>query len=247
MPNIFMNSYLNTIYIWVAISAAAIISQYVILLGVAIIYTGALPFINSVIWLSISSTGIKIREKLKLFHWASMFSVVVFLYGIYAQSWASSTLNKIFHVDANSFGITYTFISFLIAPVSFLYHENLIGAIYPAIIIVSMFLVCIIPIALLTNMPFTKVLKISGVFFGSIFLISFFLSMVFNLTKQIDNVTKEFALLTDFNSSHLCQDNWATGQESVVFLGGHNVLVYNPLKPSGSQFSKETCDFRKSF
>jgi hypothetical protein len=247
MPNILKNSYLNTIYIWVAISIAAITIQHIFFLAAAIIYTGALPFINSVIWLSISSTGIKIRKKLKVFHWAAMFSIVVFLYGIYAQSWASSTLNQIFYVDANNFGITYTFISFLLAPVGLLYHDTVIGALYPIFIITSMFLVYIIPIALLTNMPFTKVLKISGVFFGSIFLMSFFLSMAFNLSNKIDDITKSFAVANDFNSNHLCQDSWSTGTESVIFLGGHNVLVYSTNKPLGSQFSKETCDFSKSF
>ncbi|MGM0701296.1 MAG: hypothetical protein ACQEUG_02725 [Pseudomonadota bacterium] len=247
MPRALKNSYLNSIYIWVLVSLIGLVTKNIYFLGASIVYTGALPFINIVIWLSISDAGEKIREKLKVFHWAAMFSVFIFLYKTYAQSWAANILNSIFHVDASNFGITYSFVSFFFAPVGLLYHESLLGAVHTIFLVSSMFLVYIIPIALLTSMPIKTVLKITGVFFGSVFLLSFFLSMVFNLSTKIDEIAREIALSTDFNKNHLCQNNWTKAAESVVFLGGDNVLVYSPSKPQGMRFSKEVCDFKKSF
>ncbi|KGK41399.1 hypothetical protein LH51_15090 [Nitrincola sp. A-D6] len=76
---------------------------------------------------------------------------------------------------------------------------------------------------------------------------SFFLSMAFNLTKRIESITAEIALATDFNKNHLCENAWAKEAESLIFLGGQNVLVYYPSNPQGKKFVRETCDFKKSF
>ena len=247
MHHVFKNRYINIIALWVAISVAAIFTENTLLLITTIAYTGLLPFIFAITWVSYSATGKKIQETLKLFHWAAMLSISIALYGIYAKSWAASTINSIFHVDPGLFPITLSLVSLLFAPISLLYHEDIIGAVNAIYIIAAMSLVYIIPIALLSSLPIKQVLKISGIFFGSIFLISFFLSMAFNLSKQVGNLTAEFALATDFNKAHLCENAWANSAESLIFLGGQHVLVYSPSRPIGSKFSKEICDFKKHF
>jgi hypothetical protein len=247
MHHAFKNRYINIIALWVVISAAAILTENTPLLIITFAYTGFLPFIFAITWISYSAAGKKIQETLKLFHWAVMLSISIALYGIYAKSWATSTINSIFHVDPSHFPITLSFVSLLFAPISLLYHEDIIGAVNAIYIITAMSLVYIIPIALLSSLPIKKVLKISGIFFGSIFLISFFVSMAFNLSKKVGNLTAEFALATDFNKLHLCENTWANNAESLIFLGGEHVLVYSPSRPTGSKFSKESCDFKKRF
>ncbi|NMY42524.1 hypothetical protein HBN76_14475 [Pseudomonas sp. WS 5013] len=247
MSHALKNWYINILLLWIALSATAVLSKNISLLIATIALTGALPFIYVVMWLSISPTGKRIRDSLKILHWAAMLSFSAFLYSTYAKSWAASTINSIFNVDPSLLPITQSFISFLFAPISLLYHESILSASQAITIFVAICLVNIIPIALIANISFRKILKFSGILFGSVFLMSFFLSIAFNLSAQIKNLTAEFALATDFNQKHLCSDEWASKAESLLFLGGENVLVYYPSNPKGQKFIKETCNFKKSF
>ncbi|KGK41400.1 hypothetical protein LH51_15095 [Nitrincola sp. A-D6] len=168
MHSALKNWYINTIVIWVVISATALMSKNIYLLSATIAYTGALPFIYIVIWMSISPTGKKIRASLKIFHWAVTLSISAFLYGIYAEFWAATTINNIFKVDPGLFPITLSLISFLFAPISIIYREDMLGATQAITIFVAMCLVNIIPLALIANISFKKILKFSSVLFGSV-------------------------------------------------------------------------------
>lgn len=247
LKNIFKNKYLNTIYIWIFLVVASLASKDISLLSLAIIYTGFLPFLNSVFWLSISDTGKKLREKLKIWHWAVIFSWLLFLYSLYAKKWAAGILNGVFHVDAGNFSITYSLLAFLFSPIGLLYHETITGYAHAIFIVIASFLVYAIPAALLTDIKFKKILKHSVVFFSGVFLTSVFLSMVSILPKYLNHITVRFALWSDFNSSHLCADEWSNNTESVIFLGGSNMLVYYPLNKSGQKFKVEVCQSWKSF
>lgn len=245
--NIFNNKYLNTIYIWVALVAISLLSKHIFLLSLAIIYTGFLPFLNVVLWLSVSDAGTKLREKLKVWHWAIIFSWLLFIYSLYAQKWTAGVLNGIFHVDAGNFIITYSLLAFLFTPFGLLYHETVTDYAYTIFIVGAVILACAIPAALLTNIKFKKILKYSAIFFSGVLLISFFLTMVSILPKYLDDITTKFALWSDFNSSHLCADEWSKKSESVIFLGGPNMLAYYPSNELGQKFKVEVCQSWKSF
>lgn len=245
--NIFSNKYLNTIYIWGVLIVVSLVSQYIFFSSLTIIYTGFLPFLNAILWLSLSDAGTKLREQLKVWHWAVMFSLLLFLYSLYAQKWTAGVLNEIFHVDAGNFSITYSLLAFLFTPIGLLYHETITGYAFAIFIVVSSFLVYAIPLALLTDIPLKKILKHSVVFFSCVFLASFFLSMVSILPKKLNDITIRFALWSDFNSSHLCADEWSSKPESVIFLGGSNMLVYYPSNKVGEKFKVEVCQSWKSF
>lgn len=246
MNRAFENWYINILLLWIVLSATAVLSKKILPLIATITYTGALPFIYVVMWLSISPMGKRITDSLKILHWAAMLSFSAFLYSTYAKSWAASTINSIFNVDPSLLPITQSFISLLFAPISLLYHESIISASQAITIFVAICLVNIIPIALIANISLRKIFKFSGILFGSVFLMSFFLSIAFNIPAHIKNITAEFALATDFNKKHLCSDEWANKAESLLFLGGENVLVYYPLNLKGQRFIKETCNFKKS-
>ncbi|BAO45773.1 hypothetical protein [Thiolapillus brandeum] len=247
LKNIFNNKYLNTIYIWVTLVVISLTSKHIFLLSLAIIYTGFLPFLNAVLWLSVSDSGSKLREQLKVWHWAVIFSWLLFLYSLYAQKWTAEVLNEIFHVDAGNFGITYSLLAFLFTPIGLLYHETITGYVYAIFVVAASFLVYAIPVALLTDIPFKKILKHSAVFFSGVLLTSFFLSMVSILPRHLNDITVRFALWADFNSSHLCADEWSKKSESVIFLGGPNMLVYYPSNEPGQIFKVEVCQSWKSF
>lgn len=244
----FNNKYLNTIYVWMGLVVLAFFSKQIVILALAIIYTGFLPFFNAIIWLSVSDAGKKIREKLKVWHWTLISSWILFFYSLYAQKWTAGVLNEIFHVDAKNFGITYSLLAFLFTPIGLLYHETITGYGYAVLIVVAGFMVYAIPVALLTDIPLKTILKHSAVFFLSVFLISFFLSMVSILPKRLNDIAIGFALWADFNSNHLCADEWSDKSESVIFLGGQSMLVYYPANQEGSRFQVEVCQsWKKSF
>ena len=247
LKNIFNNQYLNTIYIWIGLIVTSLASKQIFLLSLTIIYTGFLPFLNAVLWLSVSDVGKKLREKLKVWHWAVIFSWLLFLYSLYAQKWTAGLLNGIFHVDAGNFGITYSLLAFLFAPIGLLYHDTVTGYAYAIFIVISGFLVYAIPVTLLTDIPFKRILKHSAVFFLGVLLISFFLSMVSILPKHLNDITTRFALWSDFNSNHLCADDWSKQSKSVIFLGGSNMLAYYPESKEGQKFKVEVCKSWKSF
>jgi hypothetical protein len=245
--NIFNNKHLNTIYIWVALVAISLLTKYIFLLSLAIIYTGFLPFLNVVLWLSVSDAGTKLREKLKVWHWAIIFSWLLFIYSLYAQKWTAGVLNGIFHVDAGNFIITYSLLMFLFTPFGLLYHETVTGYAYTIFIVGAIILAYAIPAALLTNVKFKKTLKHSAIFFSGVLLTSLFLTMVSIFPKYLDDITTKFALWSDFNSSHLCADEWSKKSESVIFLGGPNMLAYYPSNELGQKFKVEVCQSWKSF
>lgn len=233
--------------LWVVMIVVALLSANVFISGILIIYTGLLPFINATLWLSLSETGKKIRESLKVWHWAVMSSWLIFVYSLYAQKWTAGVINEIFHVDAESFGITYGLLAFLFTPVGLLYQQSVIGAAFTIFFVGAMILVTLIPFALITDIPFKKIAKSSALFFLCVFLMSFFLTTASNISRHLNDVTMRFAIWADFNEHHLCTNPWSTRSKGVIFLGGNKVLVYFPRNEKGSQFKVESCDLQESF
>lgn len=245
--NIFNNIHLNTIYLWVALIAVAFIKMNIYTITVLFIYTGYLPHINALFWLSLSNTGKQIRERLKIWHWAIIFSYIVFIYSLYAQSWAAALLNETFFIDPSKFGITEAFLTVLIAPVSLLYYPDYLAGIHTATIIVSMFIFPFLGVAMLAGFSLKKTFKITASILALTFLMSFFVTLMLSFTMHVKDVTRTFALNTDFNSSHLCNDEWSAKSKSVIFLGGDKVLAYFEGHELGKQFEVVDCDHKKSF
>jgi hypothetical protein len=231
----------------VALIAIAFVKMNVYTIAVLFIYTGYLPHINAVFWLSLSNTGKQIRERLKIWHWAIIASYIVFIYSLYAQSWAASLLNETFPIDPSKFGITEAFLTVLIAPVNLLYYPDDLAGIHTATIIVSMFIIPILGVAVLAGFSLKKTFKITGSVLALTFLMSFFVTLMLGFTMHVKDLTRTFALNTDFNSSYLCSDEWATKSSSVIFLGGNKVLAYFETREVGNKFEVVECDHAKSF
>jgi len=92
-----------------------------------------------------------------------------------------------------------------------------------------------------------NVLRIISISFLIIFLSSFFVAAVSVLSLNKNIMIQKFAIWADFNSNHLCTDDWSKNTTSVVFLGGDRVLAYMPLNKEGARFSSQTCNFKKQF
>lgn len=230
---------------WLALIVLTLITTSGLISAITIFYTGLLPFLGIVLWFAYSKTGQAIVINFKKWHFAVILSWFLFAYAIYSQQWAASLLNEIFYVDAGNLGISYTLLAFLFTPFGIIYQETVVANLWNTMLVVFMLWGGIFPLLLVLPIPFIKVLKVLGVSFLVISLSSFFIGNVANLAFKKDFLVKNFALWADFNSNHLCTDEWSKQAESVLFLGGNRVLVYTPSKVK--KFSPETCDFGKSF
>lgn len=244
---IFNNIYLNSLCLWVALIAVSFFEPNVYTLSALLIYTGYLPHVNALFWLSLSKTGEKIRARLKVWHWAVVASYIIFMYSLYAQSWAAALLNEIFSIDPAAFSITASFLTVLVAPVSLLYYPDYLAGIHTATIIISMFLIPLLGVLVAAGFSLKTTFKILGGVFVSIFLVSFFVTLMFSFTMHVKDVARTFALNTDFNSFNLCKDEWSNKSKSVIFLGGNKVLAYFESRDPGKQFEVVNCDYAKSF
>lgn len=238
------NHYLNTIYLWIVLITSTFTFTNIYTLTLVIAYTGYLPHINAVLWLSISETGKKIKEKLEIWHWAIFISYIVIAYSIYAQSWSASLLNEAFPIDPAKFGITNSIVTLLVAPISLLYHQDFIGSVHTVAILASMFIAPILVLAFLVGFSLKSIFKWIGKFFATILLVSFFVTIMFNFNEQLKNVVIKLALNTDFNKYHPCSNDWVRNAESLIFLGGDKVYVYFPNDINGEIFQFKTCDFK---
>jgi hypothetical protein len=230
---------------WVCLIVLTLLTTSGLISAITIFYTGLLPFIGVILWFAYSKTGQAIVINFRKWHFAILLSWFSFAYVIYSQKWAASLLNEMFYVDASNLGITYTLLAFLFTPFGIIYQETIVANLWNTMLVIFMLWGGIFPLLLVLPIPVKKVLKVMGVSFIVIFLSSFFISSVANLTFKKEFLIKNFALWADFNSSHLCTDTWSDKAESVLFLGGNRVLVYTPSKIK--KFSAETCNFGKSF
>lgn len=244
---IFRSPYLNTLYIWVVIFILFMFKgNFFTALGV-LVYTGYLPVFNGVLWLSKSRTGKVIRERLKVWHWAVITSWVVFIYSLYAQSWASSLLNDIFKVGSSHFPITESFLAVLIAPVSLLYYPDYLAGIHTATIISAMIVIPALSVAFAAGFSFRVLFKIFASLLAIIALMTFFVTLMFNFTSNLNDVTKTFALNADFYSDNPCNNEWASKSNHVIFLGGDRVLAYFENSSEDHRFKVVSCDYTKRF
>ncbi|MCS6173223.1 hypothetical protein [Shewanella baltica] len=244
---IFSNVYFNTVLIWIALIIIAFVEMNIYTISALFIYTGYVPHINILLWLSFSEVGKKIKEKVKLQHWAVIISYLLFVYSLYAQSWAASLINEIFHIDPAKFGITESFLIVLIAPVSLLYYPDHLAIINTGTVLASMLIAPILVLGLIAGFAAKKVFKAIGIVLLVTFLMSFFSTLMFKFTLHTKDVAEKFALNTDFNTVHMCKNSWVNEATSLVFLGGSKVLVYSKNKPEGARYKVQTCDFAKSF
>ncbi|CAI8858577.1 Competence domain-containing protein [Pseudomonas chlororaphis] len=246
-PATLKNPYIATIGLWIGLIALAYVTSIRAFAAASILMTGLIPFILSILWIGHSEVGTSLREQFqKKWHLAMMLTTFAFIYTLFAKQWAAAFINNIFHVDASHLGITYTLLVVLYAPFGLLYQPIVINNLWATMIGMGMIWGSILPLLLVLPVKLKTILKVAGVSFLIIFLFSFFIGGVSRLPAEAKSLTTAFALWADFNSQHLCTDSWATGTESVLFLGGDRVLVYqasNPLQP----FQAQTCNFAKAF
>lgn len=244
---ILKNPYIAVISLWLGLIALTYSTSIRAFAAASILMTGLIPFILSIFWIGRSEIGIGLREQLKKkWHLAVMLTTFVFIYTLFAKQWAAAFINDIFHVDASHLGITYTLLVVLYAPFGLLYQPSVVSSLWATIISTGIIWGGILPMALVLPAKLKAILKVVGVSFLILFLFSLFIGGVSRLPAEAKNLTKTFALWADFNSQHLCTDSWATGTESVLFLGGDRVLVYQANNPL-VQFQAQTCNFAKVF
>lgn len=241
------NPYVTFFLLWLLSIGAFAVTKLGIIAAFSIFYTGVLPFIYLSLWFSKSEVGQKLREHAKKWHIAIWLSWIVFAYAIYSQKWASNLINEVFNIDAGNLSITYTLLAFLFTPFGMLYQESVVSALWNALVVTGIIWGGIVPLLLMLPIPMKKVGKIVGVSFLVISLSSFFIGVASNLALNKKLMVQGFALWADFNANHMCTDKWALTTDSVLFLGGERVLIYQPNKSIGSQFSAKKCNFEKSF
>ncbi|HEY9016849.1 hypothetical protein [Thiomicrospira sp.] len=241
------NDYILVLLFWLLSIFIFMMTKSGLVAAFSIFYTGLLPFVYIVLWLSKSEIGKNIRKHAKKWHIAVGISWFLFAYAIYAQKWAAGVINQVFFVDASNLGITYTLLAFLFTPFGMLYQESILSGLWNTLIIAAMIWGSIFPMLLMLPIPFKRIAYVFVFSFLVIGFFSLFIGAVTNLVVNKELLIKRFALWADFNNNHLCSDNWANTTDSVLFLGGERVLIYQSKKPENSQFSVKTCNFEKSF
>lgn len=243
----FKKTFIYTMTGWIVLIAIPLIYKSMTTVGLAILYTGLLPFITGVFWISLSKTGATLRENFKAWHWVIIISWLAFSYSLYARKWTASTINGIFHVDPEKFTLTYDFLAFAYAPISILYQPSFVSGLLNIIIALAVGLAPLFVFALLTEIKAKLILKWSAFLMSFLFLVSFFLTMAVNISKGVNDVALNFALWVDFNEVHMCSDDWAPRAQSVIFLDSEKVLAYFPSNKDGERFQVKTCNSLKSF
>lgn len=236
----------NVIIIWFSLLVLTIITGWGGFALAAVAITGAMPFILAVFWLSLSERGKSFREMLNIWHIRTFFISFLFCYGLYGSRWASVTLNQLFNVDAGNFPLTYALLTVFFTPFGIFYRPELVGTALDlfniaAALIIPYYIIYLLVSGSVENRGKKFIYVIAGTF-----LTVAALAMTYNISKNFLFGVKSFALWSDFNEHHLCTDTWVSGAESIVFLGGNNVLVYSPNQ-QGNKFSAETCDAQKKF
>ncbi|HDY7887654.1 TPA: hypothetical protein ACGUWK_004373 [Vibrio vulnificus] len=243
----FKNYYVNSVLLWIVLIVLGLLTANIYIMATTMVYTGMLPFINIVLWFSISELGCKLRKHLKTWHWAVIASWLIFLYSLYAQKWTAGVLNDVFHVDPSHFTITYSLLAFWFTPVGIFYQDSVVGSVFAIFMVTALVFITFLPFVLLSKLPMKKILKVTVLFFLTIFLVSFLLQTASNISNRVGDIALNFALWADFNESHLCSDEWVKQSQRVIFLGGDKVLVHDPSSEVGRQFKVESCNMRKVF
>lgn len=243
----FKKTLISTLVGWIALVAVSLIYRNIVIVGLAILYTGLLPFMLGVFWVSLSKTGAILREHFKAWHWIVITSWLVFSYSLYARKWTATTLNGIFHVDPEKFTITYDFLAFVYAPVSILYQPSFVSGLLNIFVALAVGLAPLFVFALLAEVKAKLIFKWSALLMGFICLVSFFLTMAGNISEGVNDVALNFALWADFNEVHTCSDDWASSAKSVIFLDAEKVLAYFPSSEDGKNFQVKSCNSLKAF
>jgi hypothetical protein len=243
----YWNVYLSVFLAWIIVISIALLARTRILSAVAIFYTGVMPFICSILFISRSFIGEKIRIHVTKWHFAVYFSWVLFLYSLFAQRWASETLNSIFQVDAGTLSITYRLLAFLFAPFGIVYQSYILSGVLLFFTLAGFALATIFPLFLIFNVSLKLIWKKLVAFILFYIFVALSAPLLSKITANQNRLIVEFALWADFSSKNLCTDNWVNNTESVLFLGGDRVLTYHPRNQTGLKFTVETCNFKKTF
>ncbi|NWA66254.1 hypothetical protein [Pseudomonas reactans] len=243
----FKKAFFGVVGVWLALMVVAFVYSRLVTVGALIVYTGAIPFLLTVFWVSLSEPGLKLKESLKAWHWAVIASWLLFLYTLYARKWSAATLNSIFHVDPEKFSITYDFLAFAYAPVSILYQPDLTLGLLIISVALATGLAPLIIFSLIANIGWRTVLKWYGLLLACVYLISFFLTIAGNISRDVNKVAVQFALWADFNEKHTCTDSWSSFSKGVIFLEGGKVLSYFPDAGDGKYFEIKSCDMKERF
>ncbi|MDH0303611.1 MULTISPECIES: hypothetical protein [unclassified Pseudomonas] len=231
---------------WIVLILLTLTLDSALIAAVAIGYTGLLPFLIAAIWISRLNERYKLSDRLN--NWLSkiVLTWLLFSYAAYAQKWAASTINEIFSIDASQLGITYMVLAAFFTPFGLLYQGSLMGLGVTTITIVAMIGVTAVAPLLVSSISLRKLAKGAAVALLVLALCLVFFSIGANIARDKAKLIKSFAVWADFNSHHLCSDDWTRQTSSVVFLGGDKVLAYHPYARDG-QFKVQTCNFRKAF
>lgn len=243
----FWNAYLSVFAIWTLVIAISLTTGSILLSTISIFYTGLLPFICIILFISRSIIGKRLESMKEKWHFAVHLSWIIFVYSIFAQKWASETLNNIFQINATYLSITYKLLVFLFAPFGIVYQTYILSGVWLLFILIGFVLSTILPLFIIFNVPFKIFVKKFGVFLLVFIFILISVPMLSTIVSHKEKLIIKFALWADFNSKSLCTDSWVNNSESILFLDGNRVLAYQPQNPDGYQFIVETCNYNKTF
>ncbi|KAA6179165.1 hypothetical protein F3K50_03415 [Pseudomonas marginalis] len=244
--SLLLNPYSVILLLWMGLARLATVYLTPYLVFGVIIVTAAMPFLLTFVWLARSNFGKRGVQLLEKWHWRVILGVFLFIYAILAKQWAAVTINQIFHVDASNLGMTSIAVAAFYLPLQLLYNMTVIIPLWTISVVISVLWIYAIVGLLFTQTKFWKILMVAGSALAFVYITNFFFATIVNIVRDRDIFITRFALWADFNSEHLCTDDWTKGSDSVLFLGGDWVLAHYPYALTGEYLKPVRCNFARS-
>jgi len=206
------------------ISAISIVlpSKKLIFLNLALGCT--LPTLLIVIWLSSTNCF----QTIKNAPWLGVVAAaIVFIYTLFASTWASSQINEHFMVNPDFFPVTSAALTFIHLQATVISEIVINPALFFAIVFFPIIIVFTLMLWPKNGKKLLIILLITPIFTGA------FYGFYSGLNQHLPKIIEYIALNSDFNEKFLCNNEEARLAQSVVFLDGSHVLGYFP------QFSPE--------
>ena len=234
--------------LWFALFMTAAFLKWPLLSLVALLYTGAFPFILIVLFLSLTTGGHVIAGWFKIRHVKIFASALLVAYSIYAHKWAADQINSIFHVDSGHFLGTTSALIALFVPFGIIRQTELMSHVATIFFVASVTLALPFWIAVNISAAHNSKLNARKLYLWSLFVVfagNAFFTVAVRTSEDFKPLVANFALWADFSDSNLCTDAWTSRAKGVVFLDNDRVLAHIP-GITGSQFEVLTCTYPKS-
>ncbi|MNB57630.1 hypothetical protein D3C87_602350 [compost metagenome] len=208
---------LLTLFVIMAVTALALKSQTLVFSTIAVGCT--LPTLLIIVWLSSSNSFKAMKDAPWL---AVVAAAIVFIYTLFASTWASSQINEIFKVNPDFFPITSAALTFIHLQATIISEVVVNPTLAFSMIFIPTILVFTLFFWSKNGLKIILLLIISLIFSGA------FYGFYRGLNQNLPTIIQYIALNSDFNEKFLCENDDARAAKSVVFLDGSYVLGYFP-------------------